>query len=124
MFFLVRQRTEIVDDASWVMGVFDIIDPAIDSIKRLLNIDQNSYYKATNFDDISSIKEESSGFSTDLVIGSGFDLDGFIRGKLSLDPSRLDIMLEKTFQNRVSGNANSSRIWKRSSKKLANDPRQ
>ena len=124
MFFLVRQRTEIVDDASWVMGVFDIIDPAIDSIKRLLNIDQNSYYKATNFDDISSIKEESSGFSTDLVSGSGFDLDGFIRGKLSLDPSRLDIMLERTFQNRVSGNANSSRIWKRSSKKLANDPRQ
>lgn len=119
-----RQRTEIVDDASWVMGVFDIIDPAIDSIKRLLNIDQNSYYKATNFNDISGIREVSVGSSTDLVNGSGFNLDGFIRGKLSLDPSRLDIMLERTFQNPVSENANSSRIWRRSSKTLANDPRQ
>ncbi|KAK1387488.1 protein high chlorophyll fluorescent 107 [Heracleum sosnowskyi] len=119
-----QQRTEIVDDASWVMGVFDIIDPAIDSIKRLLNIDQNSYYKATNFNDISSIREELVGSSPDLVNGSGFNLDGFIRGKLSLDPSRLDIILERSFQNPVSGNANSSRIWRRSSKTLARDQRQ
>ncbi|EPS63079.1 hypothetical protein M569_11708, partial [Genlisea aurea] len=32
-----QQRTEIVDDASWIMGFMDIIDPAIDSIKKLLN---------------------------------------------------------------------------------------
>ncbi|KAM4127028.1 hypothetical protein ACJW30_02G059900 [Castanea mollissima] len=40
-----QQRTEVVDDASWVMGFLDIIDPAIDSIKRLLKLDQESFNK-------------------------------------------------------------------------------
>ncbi|PQQ20381.1 protein high chlorophyll fluorescent 107 [Prunus yedoensis var. nudiflora] len=37
-----QQRVEIVDDASWIMGFLDIIDPALDRIKSLLKLDQNS----------------------------------------------------------------------------------
>ncbi|XP_051181513.1 protein high chlorophyll fluorescent 107 [Lolium perenne] len=37
-----QQRIEVVDDASWVMGFLDIIDPALDSVKKLLNIDRPS----------------------------------------------------------------------------------
>lgn len=120
-----QQRIEIVDDASWVMGVFDIIDPAIDSIKRLLNIDQNTYYKVNSSNESGGIKEESVGASTEFIDGkntengSGFNLDAFIQGKLFVDPSKLDIMLERTFQKPVTESFNSSRrIW-RSSRRTA-----
>ncbi|KAL6970232.1 hypothetical protein U1Q18_029934 [Sarracenia purpurea var. burkii] len=104
-----QQRTEVVDDASWVTGFFDIIDPAIDSIKRFLNYDENSYYKKViDFSrKVSGVDDkgvETSGNSSDCVNGndvdseSGFDLDSFIREKLSLDPSELDVQLE-TSQN-------------------------
>lgn len=36
-----QQRTEVVDDVSWVTGFLDILDPAVDSIKKLLNMDQD-----------------------------------------------------------------------------------
>ncbi|PWA56296.1 high chlorophyll fluorescence phenotype [Artemisia annua] len=87
-----QQRTEVTDDASWVAGVLDIIiDPAIDSIKKLLNIDQNSYNKQQD----SSTSEEGSNpvSENNTESGSGFDLDGFISQKLSLDASKLDIDL-------------------------------
>ncbi|KAK8671231.1 hypothetical protein V6N13_037831 [Hibiscus sabdariffa] len=41
-----QQHTEVVDNASWVMGILDVIDPALDSIKRLLNLDQDLINKA------------------------------------------------------------------------------
>nr|XP_043630230.1 protein high chlorophyll fluorescent 107 [Erigeron canadensis] len=83
-----QQRTEVTDDASWVTGVLDIIiDPAIDSIKKLLKLDQDSNNKPPD-----SLSEEGSNVVGE-ESGSGFNLDGFIRDKLSLDASKLDIDL-------------------------------
>nr|GEX35078.1 protein high chlorophyll fluorescent 107 [Tanacetum cinerariifolium] len=87
-----QQRTEVTDDGSWVTGVLDIIiDPAIDSIKKLLKIDQNSYNKQQD----SSASEEGSNpvSENNTESGSGFNLDDFISQKLSLDASKLDIDL-------------------------------
>lgn len=84
------QRTEVADDASWVTGFLDIIDPAIGSIKRLLNLDENAFYlSGTN-----EKGDEQSSPSDDVESETGFDLDGFIHVKLSLDPSKLDVQLE------------------------------
>ncbi|XP_058201145.1 protein high chlorophyll fluorescent 107 [Rhododendron vialii] len=85
-----QQRTEVADDASWVTGFLDIIDPAIGSIKRLLNLDENSFYlSGTN-----EKRDEQSSPSDDVENETGFDLDGFISVKLLLDPSKLDVQLE------------------------------
>ncbi|CAI9118971.1 OLC1v1020618C1 [Oldenlandia corymbosa var. corymbosa] len=87
-----QQRTEVVDDASWVMGFLDIIDPAIDSIKRLLNLDQSPY-----------IKSRGDPFAVESATGlqgaeddgrSSFDLDKFVREMLRLDPSTLEVQME------------------------------
>ncbi|XP_027165527.1 protein high chlorophyll fluorescent 107 [Coffea eugenioides] len=98
-----QQRTEVVDDASWAMGFLDIIDPAIDSIKKLLNLGQNPYKKAVNpltgspGAENGDSGEESAGRSSDYVKGTRseeeFDLDKFVREKLSLDPSELEVQL-------------------------------
>ncbi|PIN19213.1 hypothetical protein CDL12_08106 [Handroanthus impetiginosus] len=80
-----QQRTEIVDDASWIMGFLDIIDPAIDSIKRLLNLEKAK--------DSSESEVEQSGNNNTIGSESEFNLDKFIREKLSLDPSKLDVQL-------------------------------
>ncbi|KAG5559822.1 hypothetical protein RHGRI_003200 [Rhododendron griersonianum] len=85
-----QQRTEVADDASWVTGFLDIIDPAIGSIKRLLNLDENAFYlSGTN-----EKGDKQSSPSDDVESETGFDLDGFIHVKLSLDPSKLDVQLE------------------------------
>ncbi|KAJ9699792.1 hypothetical protein PVL29_005590 [Vitis rotundifolia] len=98
-----QQRTEVVDDASWVMGFLDIIDPALDSIKRLLNLDQNSHYRIPDSSrNIPGANEDSSGpgpssgnpDSNDTASENGFNLDAFIREKLSLDPSNLDVQMQ------------------------------
>lgn len=96
-----RQRTEVVDDASWIMGFLDIIDPAIDSIKKLLNIDQVMESSRTTLGASNGVNEEKPVFSTPYGIKVNgpeyeisFDLDKFVREKLSLDPSKLDIQLE------------------------------
>lgn len=101
---LFTQRTEVVDDASWVMGFLDIIDPALDSIKKLLKLGSDTEFKRldalinnaeTNFSasegssDSSSIDANTEGNASD------FDLDGFIKDKLSLDASKLDPQMEK-----------------------------
>ncbi|XP_024022285.1 protein high chlorophyll fluorescent 107 [Morus notabilis] len=98
-----QQRTEVVDDASWAMGFLDIIDPAIDSVKRLLKLDQNSSQDSLRrmaaIDDDRIEEEESVGSSsngTDKEGESGFDLDAFVSEKLSLDPRKLDFLLETT----------------------------
>lgn len=96
-----QQRTEVVDDASWIMGFLDIIDPAIDSIKKLLNIDQVMESSGTRLGSSNGVNEENPVFSTPYGIKvngpeyeGSFDLDKFVREKLSLDPSKLDIQLE------------------------------
>eukprot|EP00268_Persea_americana_P021433 TRINITY_DN2137_c0_g1_i1.p1 TRINITY_DN2137_c0_g1~~TRINITY_DN2137_c0_g1_i1.p1 ORF type:complete len:542 (+),score=136.78 TRINITY_DN2137_c0_g1_i1:1361-2986(+) len=100
-----QQRTEVVDDASWVMGFLDIIDPALDNIKKLLKLGSDSDFRSldalinnaeTNF----SASEGSSVRSAmdegnDEGEASDFDLDGFIKDKLSLDASNLDAQMEK-----------------------------
>uniref|UniRef100_A0A2N9IPX5 Uncharacterized protein n=1 Tax=Fagus sylvatica TaxID=28930 RepID=A0A2N9IPX5_FAGSY len=101
-----QQRTEVVDDASWVMGFLDIIDPAIESIKRLLKLDQESFNKAKDsMENIPELngsrtdKESVSAYASfldgkDNESGAGMDLDAFISEKLSLDPSKLDVHME------------------------------
>ncbi|KAL8197869.1 hypothetical protein R6Q57_030157 [Mikania cordata] len=106
-----QQRTEVVDDGSWVTGVLDIIDPAIDSIKKLLNINQNPY----NMTRDSSTSEGGSdpAGESNAESGSGFDLDRFISEKLSLDASKLDIDLESKSNNLVRKEGSSPRkIWR------------
>ncbi|XP_065863813.1 protein high chlorophyll fluorescent 107 [Euphorbia lathyris] len=91
-----QQRTEVVDDASWVSGVFDMIDPALDSIKRFLNMNKNP-------DTTESLRNKSgeitSGVSSNfdgnvMKNGSEMDLNSFIKQRLSLDPSKLDVQLD------------------------------
>ncbi|KAL8513683.1 hypothetical protein ACS0TY_012976 [Phlomoides rotata] len=102
-----QQRTEIVDDASWIMGFMDIIDPAIDSIKRLLNL--NKVQNSSTGEDMQF--ERVSG---DPASGSGFDLDEFIRQKLSLDPSKLEI--------RLAAFSSKSTIWRSQNKNVSAPP--
>ncbi|CAD6203352.1 unnamed protein product [Miscanthus lutarioriparius] len=113
-----QQRTEVVDDASWVMGFLDIIDPALDSVKKLLNLDQPS--RPTRQDDVKSTARSSAAgesSETSAAVGSDssdltsndagnngseatgtptsdFDLDGFIKKRLTLNPAELDAVLE------------------------------
>ena len=87
------------------MGFLDIIDPAIDSVKRLLKLDQDSsntpqdtLRRVAAMDDNymaeDSVSLDSNG--NDKEIESGFDLDAFISKRLYLDPSKLDFLLETT----------------------------
>ncbi|CAH9144025.1 unnamed protein product [Cuscuta epithymum] len=92
-----QQRIDVVDDESWVMGFLHIIDPAIDRLKRVLNLGENSFYKtayasrsASGSDDISNCEESDSNGRTVGTAASGFNLDNFIRKKLSLEPSELN----------------------------------
>lgn len=87
------------------MGFLDIIDPAIDSVKRLLKMDQNSYSMSQDSlrkmagIDRSNIDEESvpsSSIGNYVESESGFDIDAFIMDRLSLDPSKLEVQMETT----------------------------
>lgn len=91
-----QQRTEVVDDASWVNGFLDIIDPALDSIKRLLNLEQDPFGKTPDLSDNTEVKEngEEPSAVENAKSRSGFDLDAFIKEKLSLDPTKLDDQME------------------------------
>lgn len=119
-----KQRTEVVDDSSWVMGFLDIIDPAIDSIKRLLKFGQESLNKKKESTENitenngSSIDEDSVGLSSGLSggkdtesSGTGIDLDAFISEKLSLDPSKLDVQLE-SYKVSATNRTSPRRIWR------------
>ncbi|XP_062107093.1 protein high chlorophyll fluorescent 107 [Humulus lupulus] len=103
-----QQRTEVVDDASWVMGFLDIIDPAIDSVKRLLKLDQNpssapqdSLRRMAVIDDNYTNEDSIGVYSNgdDKESDSGFDVDAFISERLYLDPNKLDFLLETTRMN-------------------------
>ncbi|KAL6190866.1 hypothetical protein ACLB2K_037260 [Fragaria x ananassa] len=94
-----QQRTEVVDDASWVMGLLDIIDPALDRIRSVLNLDQAS--QQSRLDSLRTILEGESGknvdeesVSNDMESDTGFDVDAFCIERLSLDPSKLQVQME------------------------------
>ncbi|CAL1397416.1 unnamed protein product [Linum trigynum] len=93
-----QQRTEVVDDSSWVTGFFDIIDPALDSIKKLLNLDQNFYKKEAETgakdNNYNSMLDEQGSVKQDGM--SWLDLDSFIKTRLSLDPAKLDLVLDSS----------------------------
>ncbi|CAN6477902.1 unnamed protein product [Victoria cruziana] len=114
-----QQRTEIVDDASWVMGFLDMIDPAVDSIKKLLNLNSSLNVKA--IEDV--IKQDNrSSKGTNVILPrlteesnydgnnapGGFDIDAFIRDKLSLDLSQLEIPATEYQVNKI----RPPRIWR------------
>ncbi|KAA3481173.1 psbB mRNA maturation factor Mbb1, chloroplastic [Gossypium australe] len=118
-----QQRTEVVDDASWVTGFLDVIDPALDSIKRLLNLDQGLINKAREpSKDVESIEDgaEEPFLSTslglndgnDIGYGSRFDLNAFIKDKLSLDPSKLDLLMENSGNSSPKRVTSPRRMWR------------
>ncbi|KAK7264712.1 hypothetical protein RJT34_32322 [Clitoria ternatea] len=118
-----QQRTEVVDDASWVMGFLDILDPAIDSLKRLLKLDPNSYN--TRLDSLRNIagtnknRVDFSSDSDDEDNGeSDFDLDAFIMDRLSLDSSKLEVQLEASKFSSVKRSTSPRKIW-RSNNRIA-----
>lgn len=103
---LQKQRTEVVDDATWVTGFLDIIDPALDTVKRLLNFGQNSDNNNSPLNDTlkymggakdgqsNQVAGGSVGGREDTETGSGFNLDAFLREKLSLDPKKIEVNLD------------------------------
>ncbi|XP_061349119.1 protein high chlorophyll fluorescent 107 [Gastrolobium bilobum] len=113
-----QQRTEVVDDASWVMGFLDILDPAIDSLKRLLKLDPNSYNMPPDFlrniaGTISNRVDFSSRNDDNDVDGeSDFDLDAFIVERLSLDSSNLEVQLGTPKISSVKKSLSPRRIWR------------
>ncbi|KAL4643130.1 hypothetical protein ACB092_02G071400 [Castanea dentata] len=119
-----QQRTEVVDDASWVMGFLDIIDPAIDSIKRLLKLDQESFNKVKdsmeNIPEINGNCTDKESVSPSAVSldskhnesGTGMDLDAFISEKLSLDPSKLEVQMESSKSFVTNKTRPTRRVWR------------
>ncbi|KAK8947180.1 hypothetical protein KSP39_PZI007230 [Platanthera zijinensis] len=101
------QRTEVVDNASWVTGILDLFDPAIDSIKFLLNLEHTSPYYIRNPENLRRLEESkcrswsANSSSKNIKGGGGFDLDAFIKVKLSLDASKLDEQMEKYVHRNV-----------------------
>ncbi|XP_010259268.1 PREDICTED: protein high chlorophyll fluorescent 107 isoform X2 [Nelumbo nucifera] len=127
-----QQRTEVVDDDSWVMGFLDIIDPALDSIKRLLNFESNKSYSKgqdglRNINGMSSKSaiEESEVLSSVSLEGkqlrevqpgqdsSDFDLDAFVHEKLSLDVSNLEVQIDASVPKKI---GSSRRVWRSQNK--------
>lgn len=109
-----QQRTEVVDDASWVMGFMDIIDPALDSIKKLFNLEQDSFYKEQDSSKNTAEandNEGSLGGGEDAKSTSGFDLDLFIKHKLLLDPSKLDDQMETSLTS-IARNQDARKPWR------------
>ena len=121
-----QQRTEVVDDASWVMGFLGIIDPAIDRLKRLLKLDPNSYnvpldslrsIAGTNKNKVDLASPTSNG-NVGEDDESDFDLDSFIMERLSLDTSNLEVQLEPSKISSVKTGKSPGRIW-RSNNRMA-----
>ncbi|CAL0325423.1 unnamed protein product [Lupinus luteus] len=113
-----QQRTEVVDDASWVMGFLDIIDPAIDRLKRLFKLDPNSYNMPPDTSrNISGTNKSLVDLGSPSSISnddkeSDFDLDAFIIKRLSLDPSNLEVQLGTPKSSSVKRSQAPRRIWK------------
>ncbi|CAK8563782.1 unnamed protein product [Lathyrus sativus] len=113
-----QQRTEVVDDASWVMGFLDILDPAIDTLKRLLKMDPNSFNVSPySMKNITATKKNMADYSSEDDNNnegdeSEFDLDRFIMERLSLDVSKLEVQLETTKISSPNKILSPRRIWR------------
>lgn len=117
-----QQRTEVVDDASWVMGFLDILDPAIDSLRRLLKMDPNSFnVPPDSMRNITGSKKNMVDYSSedddnDVDDDSEFDLDAFIMDRLSIDVSKLEVQLETPKFPSTNKILSPRRIWRPSSR--------
>lgn len=117
-----QQRTEVVDDASWVMGFLDILDPAIDSLRRLLKMDPNSFnVPPDSMRNITGSKKNMVHYSSedddnDVDDDSEFDLDAFIMDRLSIDVSKLEVQLETPKFPSTNKILSPRRIWRPSSR--------
>ncbi|KAF6157070.1 hypothetical protein GIB67_041531 [Kingdonia uniflora] len=111
-----QQHTEVVDDTSCVTGLLDIFDPAFDSIKSLLKIYQTLYSKGddnlinkiettysrsireeladTSLSGLPGINDKEGGDETISPSSSSFDLDTFIKDRLCIDVSKLEVQME------------------------------
>jgi len=112
------QRTEVVDDATWVMGFLDILDPAIDSLKTLLKLSPNSYNMPfSSLRNIAGTNKNRGDFSSDdddddANGESDFDLDAFIMKRLSIDSSNLEVQLEAPKISSEKRIPSGRRIWR------------
>lgn len=113
MLLRLEQRTEVVDDPLWVMGLLDIFDPAMGSIKRMFKWEQPPDSKSKK--DLSRAKDQSAtgGESSETreMEKSDFDLDAFLKRRLSVDPSKLDELFERT---NLKTNISTRSIYRRS----------
>ncbi|XP_058757724.1 protein high chlorophyll fluorescent 107 [Vicia villosa] len=119
-----QQRTEVVDDASWVMGFLDILDPAIDSLRKLLKMNPDSFRVSPdsmknitgtkkNMVDYSSEDDDSEeGDDSEEDDEGEFDLDRFIMERLSLDVSKLEVQLETPKVQSPNKILSPRRIWR------------
>ncbi|KAI3876533.1 hypothetical protein MKW98_015916 [Papaver atlanticum] len=137
-----QQRTEVVDDASWVMGFMDIIDPTLDRIKRFLNLENSQIQEMdsvrnmvrtnrNSIDDEDFVDTSSSSSLPDLKneeersdasTSSSFDLDGFIKRKLSLDVSGLDFQIEASRTMNPTKVNYSRNVWRPEKRTLLRQP--
>jgi hypothetical protein len=83
------------------MGWFDMFDPAMGSFKRMMNFEESANSKSNkdlppSEKDEREIGEESS--KNREAEKSDFDLDAFLKSRLSLDYSKLDGLFEDTNQ--------------------------
>ncbi|PKA55827.1 PsbB mRNA maturation factor Mbb1, chloroplastic [Apostasia shenzhenica] len=101
-----QQRTEVVDDASWAIGLLDIFDPALDGIKRLLNCRRPEESKGD------SVGGKAPPFPGELDAGGRFDLDAFVKEKLSLDASKLDEQMERDETKRSWRRPRGRDVWR------------
>ncbi|KAH9325817.1 hypothetical protein KI387_005995, partial [Taxus chinensis] len=111
-----QQRTEVLGDASWDVKLSELFDPAINHIKGLLKFDQGNGKPKKNW-----FQQGEGDYNTG-IIGtsnkildntntnerSSFDMDSFLREKLSLDVSRVYAGVGPFFLKK---NTNKS-IWK------------
>ncbi|KAL9254072.1 high chlorophyll fluorescent 107-like protein [Drosera capensis] len=114
-----QQRTEVVDDPSWVTGFLDIIDPALDRVKRLFYMGQNA--SAENQDPLRNISRNEGRASVENLIGlsssgsldkTDFDLASFVKEKLSLDISKLDEHMQASLTC-IAETENPIRLWRK-----------
>ncbi|RAL49269.1 hypothetical protein DM860_017549 [Cuscuta australis] len=92
---LYSQQCTVDDNESMVTGFLHIIDPAIGSLKKILNLGQSSSRNASGTDGNSHGEEShSNGRTLDDAVASSFNLDNFIRKHLSLEPLELTSLFE------------------------------
>eukprot|EP01018_Ginkgo_biloba_P009832 Gb_26531 [translate_table: standard] len=116
-----QQRTEVVGDASWDVNLSDFFAPAINRIKGLLNFDQGHSSLGNgdpqkgsiqqcigdNIPEIEALSNLTNEFS---IKNENFDLDSFLREKLSLNLSNVYAGIEPFFLKK---SKDSNRVWKR-----------